>query len=272
VTARRESVTTKSSPLAGRRILLTRPRDQSGELAGLLEELGATVLESPAIKIVPVADMGPLDEALRQIDQYGWIVLTSPNGARILIQRMKAAGRPHAASWPRFAAIGPGTARVLKDAGLPVEVMPARIFQAEGLLEALGSVLRRGDRILLVRAAQARPLLPDGLRALGAEVDVMVAYHTAPGDFERDRVRGWLREGLVDAVTFTSGSTVHHFVDALGTEVLRGPLRPRIVCLGSVTANAARSEGLPVDKTATRATMAALADAVTNAVHEAGAG
>jgi len=196
------------------------------------------------------------------------VVLTSPNGARVFLHRLQILGRPVQDLASRVAAIGPATAQVLREAGVRVDAVPDERFQAEGLLEAMRPRVRSGERILLVRAAEARAVLPEGLRTLGAAVDVVAAYRASPGDLDSATLRRALAAGEIDAVTFTSGSTVRHFIAQVGAEPLRSPTRPRIVCLGSVTAEVARAAGIPVDRVAAAATMEGLVDAVVEALTE----
>jgi uroporphyrinogen-III synthase len=225
--------------------------------------LGAAVVEAPSIQILPVDDPAPLDDAVRRLERYAWLILTSPNGVRVFLERLRAIGlQVEDLRSLRVAAIGPATAEALRDAGIRVDVLPARQFQAEGMLEALRSLLRPGDRVLLLRAAEARPVLPEGLRALGAIVEEVAAYRTVRAAIDASSIHRALQNGEIDAVTFTSGSTVRHFVELVGAEALRGSRRPQVFCLGSVTAEAAAEVGIPVDRVAARATMDDLVAAI----------
>jgi uroporphyrinogen III methyltransferase/synthase len=262
---------THARPLTGRRVLVTRPAHQSATLRRRLRDLGGEVVEAPAIRLVPPEDPGVLDAALSRLTHYTWLVLTSPNGARVLLERFAAAGRAPL-DGIRVAAIGPATAGVLRAARVRVDVMPADRYQAEGLLGALSPLVRAGDRVLVLRAAEARPVLPERLRALGAEVEVVSAYRTLPGDIDVGSMRGALSRGEIDAATFTSGSTVRHFVAAVGADAFQGPRRPRTVCLGAVTAAAAEAAGIPVDRVAERATVGDLVAAVVHELSDGGGG
>lgn len=256
-------MTVSGRPLQGRRILITRPKGQSAALRRHLMALGATVVEAGAIRMLPVDDPAPLDDAVRRLERYAWLILTSPNGVRILLERLRAAGsRVEDLRFPRVAAIGPATAGSLSDAGIRVDVLPAGQFRAEGLLEVLRPLLRPGDLVLLIRAAEARPVLPEGLRALGAIVEEVAAYRTVRGTIDAASIHRALTDGEIDAVTFTSGSTLRHLVELVGAEALRGSRRPQVVCLGPVTADAAAEVGIPVDRVAERATMDDLVAAI----------
>ena len=157
-------------PLAGLTVAVTRARAQASELAARLQSLGATVLETPAIRIVPIDGPAP------ELEGYDLVCVTSPNGARLLFERLAAAGHDaRALAGTRVAAIGPGTAVALREHGIRADIVPER-FVAEGLVEALAGV--PVTRALIARAAEARDLLPDALRARGATVDVLALYET----------------------------------------------------------------------------------------------
>ena len=260
-------MTVSGRPLQGRRILVTRPREQGAALRRQLMSLGATVVEAGAIRMLPVDDPAPLDDAVRRLERYAWLILTSPSGVRVFLERLRAIGR-HVRDLRslRVAAIGPATAGSLREVGVRVDVLPAGQFRAEGLLEALRPLLRPGDLVLLLRAAEARPVLPEGLRALGAIVEEVAAYHTVRAAIDAAAIHRALQNGEIDAITFTSGSTVRHFVDLVGAEALRGSRRPQVFCLGPVTADAAAALGIPVDGVAEQATMDELVAAIVAAL------
>lgn len=248
-----------ASPLRGRRVVVTRARDQAEELAAQLLALGAEVVEAPSIRIEPL-DQGPLRDALARLEEYDWLVVTSRNTVALVWEALRAAGGDaHALSGVRVAAVGPATAEALRELGVAIAVVPER-FVAEGVLEALrgrGDV--RGRRVLFPAAEGARDVLPAGLRELGATVDEIAVYRSVPDDSWRGAVAARLGRGEVDAVTFTSGSTVRHFVDAVGVELAR---RARVVTIGPVTSDAARAAGLDVAAEAHEATIPSLVDAV----------
>lgn len=229
-------------PLHGVTVAVTRARAQASSMAGRLAELGAGVIEAPAIRIDALPGTAP------DLSQYDLICLTSPNGVDALFDRLTAAGldaRAFAAA--RVAVIGPGTAARLGRHGIRADVVPER-FVAEGLIEALSDVPVR--RALVARAEEARDVLPDALRDRGAEVDVLALYRTViePLNGERiEAVRG------ADYLTFTSSSTVTNFLRAAGgPEVWRDGARPRIVSIGPVTSHTLLQNGLPPDVEAER--------------------
>ncbi len=256
----------ESRPLFGRRIVITRARAQAGTLAALLEERGAEVIAFPTIAIVPPADPAALERAVAAAAGYDWILFTSANGVRVFFERFAAAGRDVRELTPvRLAVIGPETAaelgrRLLRPAILPDD------YRAEGLLAALAAEDLRGRRVLLPRAAGARTILPETLAARGAVVDEVIAYRAvAPADTDVAGLRAALAAGAVDALTFTSSSTVRNFVDLIGADdvarlITKG--RPAIACIGPVTAETARELGLHVAMMPASYTVPALAAAL----------
>ncbi|MGQ0669681.1 MAG: uroporphyrinogen-III synthase [Actinomycetota bacterium] len=221
-------------PLEGRVVLVTRPADQAGELVELLEERGATAIEAPAIEIVPVASKA-LEQALRELvaGEFEWLVLTSRAGVDALSASISS-GEGRA----RIAAVGDGTADALRAWGRDPDLVP-RTFTTE----ALGRAMPRGSgRVLLARADIAPAGLEDALRAKGWTPVRVDAYRTRMPRSLPPEARVALREGLVDAVSFTSASTVRGFVRGLG--IVRG--NPKVVCIGPVTSRAAREAGFRV--------------------------
>jgi len=262
-------------PLFGRRIVVTRPRAQAGALADLLEAQGAEVIAFPTIELVPPADPAALDRAVAAAHGYDWLVFTSANGVQAFFDRFAAARLDvRALASVRLAAIGPETAAQLERRLLRVDVL-AGDYRAEGLLEALAVEDLRGRRVLLARAAGARVVLPEGMRARGAAVDEVVAYRAVPpAGADVAGLRAALAAGAIDALTFTSSSTVRNFVELLGageTARLVRNGRPTVACIGPVTAETARELGLRVDVVPVRYTAAALADALAEALRRSAA-
>lgn len=242
------TASTRARPLAGRRIAITRPREQADDLAQRLEALGAHVLMLPAIRIAPIEDSAPLDAAIARLSEYDWLVFTSVNGVRAFGERLAATGH----SWDQrglahVAAIGPATARALERVGVPVALTPDE-YVAEGILEGLGMVA--GQRLLLARADIARRTLADGLRLRGAEVDEVAAYRTIPQPVAPKliaRALGDSDDQRVDAITFTSSSTALGLLQGLAAvgreprEALRGVA---LAAIGPITAATLREHGL----------------------------
>lgn len=239
--------------LSGKRIVVTRPAAQSRALIEQLRALGAEPLVCPAIVIAPLADYAALDAAIAQLGQYDWLILTSANGVRALLDRMAALGADlvplHGL---KIGAIGPATAQLLGQYGLHATFVPSA-YVAEAMLDQIGDVA--GQRVLLPRADIARELLAVGLRERGAQVDEIAAYRTMPGDGAAE-LAAQLQAQAVDAITFTSSSTVRYTLDGLeqiGFErhTAVALLNQLVVgCIGPITADTARAEGLRVDATA----------------------
>ena len=240
-------------PLFGRRVVVTRAREQASELRGRLEQLGAEVVELPAIALEPIG------VSLPALDRYAWLVFTSANGVHAFFdQGLAGAGLDARALAPaRVAAIGPGTADALAGRGVRADLVPPR-FVAESLLEAFPDPERPGARVLIARAESARDVLPEGLAERGYEVDVHAVYRTVPvapdaGHLER------VRAGDVDAITFTSSSTVKNFCAAVGPFAAA---QPAVISIGPVTSETARELGLRVDTEADPHTIDGLVMAV----------
>ncbi len=238
-----ESVTER--PLAGRHIAITRPPEQAPELAALLERAGARVTLLSSIAIAPLDDTAALDEALRRMAAFDWIVLTSVNGVAAVSERLAALGLDWAARGrARIAVIGPATARTLQAQGATPDLIPDE-YVAEGILEGLGAVA--GTRILLLRADIARRSLAEGLRARGAAIEEVAAYHTVERPVEARTLRALLEADRPDAITFTSSSTVRGLLKSLPTG---GPLPHdalagiALACIGPITAGTLREHGL----------------------------
>ncbi|MGD9735935.1 MAG: uroporphyrinogen-III C-methyltransferase [Solirubrobacterales bacterium] len=247
VAARREQLGwLERRPLHGRTVVVTRARAQASSLAGTLRELGAAVVELPAIRIEALVESAEARAAAAAIEEYSLICLTSPNGVRLLFAALAAAGKDaRALAGATVAAIGPGTERELAARGIGADVVPER-FVAEALVAALAGVEVAGRRVLIARAAEAREVLPEALRERGAEVDVVALYETVREQPEEEAVAA--AQGA-DYVTFTSSSTVRNLVEALGD---RFPAAARVVSIGPVTSETARELGLRVDVEAKR--------------------
>jgi uroporphyrinogen III methyltransferase / synthase len=246
----------ENRPLFGRRVVVTRAREQAGELVMRLQAQGAATVEVPAIEIRDPADGGAaLAAAVDHLGDYDWVVLTSPNGARRLLAALRDRGRDaRAFAGARLAAIGPGTAEALAGANLEVDLVPPR-FVAESLLDELPAASATGGRLLLVRAAVARDVLPEGLRGKGWDVDVVEGYRTEQAPLAEEQAAA---VAAADVVTFTSSSTVTNFLRVMGGR----PIAPVVAAIGPITAATARDHGLAVDVEAEVHTIDGLVDAL----------
>jgi uroporphyrinogen III methyltransferase/synthase len=253
------------APLSGRSVIVTRTLAQAHTLAEPLEALGAEVLAFPVLETVDPEDFAPLDAAIANLATYDWVILTSTNGVDRFLKRFRAVkGSRDAILGAKFAAVGSATAEKLAKHGLPPALVPAD-FRAEGLVDAFREMgAAPGCRVLIPRAEDAREILPDELRAMGCEVDVVCAYRTQLAPTNPDVVER-LRAGSVDVVTFTSGAIARGFVSAIegaGLDAETTLAGLVVASIGPVTSDSIREIGLAVDIEATESTMVSLVDAI----------
>ena len=233
-------------PLFGRRIMVTRTREQASHLVSGLAALGAGVIECPTIRLAPPDDWAPVDAALARLGDFDWLVLTSPNGADYFFERLWASGRDaRALAGVKLAAIGPATAEKLEARGLKADLLPER-FVAEGLVEALTKIDLTGKRILLARAKEARDVLPRELTAAGAEVTEVALYQTLAPEGLTAEAEDALSQNQIDLVTFTSSSTVDNLVRLLGPRLDEFKEKIPAAVIGPITAETARRAGFRV--------------------------
>jgi uroporphyrinogen III methyltransferase/synthase len=243
----------ESRPLFGKRVVVTRAREQASDLATRLAAAGASVIEVPAIVVRDPADGGAaLRAAANRVREYAWVVFTSVNAVSRFLSCVNDARDLGGVC---VAAIGSGTAAALQRGGIVVDLVPER-YVAESLLEAFPD---GPGTVLIPRAAVARDVLPDGLRAKGWNVDVVEAYRTERVDASED-VLAAAKDA--DAITFTSSSTVSNFVEIAGAD----HVPPVVVCIGPVTAETARAHGLKVDAVAEEHTIDGLVRALSAAM------
>ena len=252
--------------LAGKRVLVTRAKEQAGSLAALLAERGASPVVFPTILIAPPTDPEPLARAVRDLARYDWVAFTSANAVLHTFAELERQGRGAAAfSGLKVAAVGPATAKSLAEKKVVVDVL-AKEARGEGLAREILSRIAAPVRVLVPRAREGREALPDALRGAGCVVDVVTAYETVRPSAEKvEELRGALAARTIDAVTFTSGSTVEHLFELLGPAAaeLLGALT--IASIGPVTTEAAKARGLRVAATACEATIEELVGALERA-------
>ena len=250
-----------NKPLFGKTIIVTRARAQASVLTNKLEAEGARVVEVPAIKIVPPADFAPLDKAIAEIADYKWLVLTSANGVEYFFNRLNAAGKDaRALANVKIAAIGSATAAALKNYGITADLLPSA-YKAEELAEALEGKITPGDKILLARAKVAREVLPQRLREIGAEVNVVTAYETVADCEDKDELVELLESGEASVVTFTSSSTVTNLLEVLGDK--KGLLnKAALASIGPVTSATLEKNGFKASITAAEYTIDGLMTAI----------
>ncbi len=234
-----------TKPLFGKRVLVTRAREQASALSDLLRENGAEPVEFPVIRIAPLEDYSNLDRSLSKLNEYSWVIFTSANAVRVVDERLEAAGKDaRAFGSARIAAIGPATADALLEIGLRADFIPSQ-FVAESVAGEWPDHEMTGKRVLLPRAKEARDYLPDKLREMGAEVDVVTAYETVLDGAAADRIREELTSGEIDVITFTSSSTVKNFVESIGTETVASIAgKVTVAAIGPITGGTATELGL----------------------------
>jgi len=253
-------------PLAGRTVVVTRAAEQAGPTCAALEALGAEAVRFPVIAFAPPPDPARVERAVADLGSFDAVIFTSANGVARFLDRIFAAGRDgRAFGGALLCAIGSATAEALAERRLVADLVPER-FVAEGLLEALAARFPggvAGQRFLVPRALEARELLPEALREQGAHVEVVPVYETVAGAADAPLLASRLEAGEVDAVTFTSSSTVTRFAERFGEEETRRLLAATLVaCIGPVTSRTARDLGLTVGLEARTHTVAALIGAL----------
>jgi len=236
----------EQKPLFGKGVVITRPEKQADDLAQLLTREGAHPLSFPTIKIVPPPNWRDLDAAIKNLEDYDWLIFTSANGVAFFFERLFAKNKDiRDLKGIKICCIGPATAQQVQSKGIMVDLVPKK-FISEGILESFSGIDLRGKKILIARAAKARDVLPAGLKKSGAKVDVVTAYETVNSGKKKNELETLFKENQVDVITFTSSSTVNNFVKIMGRKFSL-PKDIKIACIGPVTVAAAKKAGLPVD-------------------------
>lgn len=235
----------EKKPLFGRRIVVTRAREQASSFAERLARAGADVIEFPTIETVPPQSWASLDKELARLDIYNWVIFTSANGVKYFVDRLKEIGSDiRALKGIKIQAIGPKTAEAVESMGVRVDSVPSE-YRAEAVVISLGADGVAGKNILIPRAKVARDVLPGELRKMGANVVIADAYETIKPDAKRDEMKKLFEEGRVDVVTFTSSSTVSNFVEMFGKEeTLKLMNGVKVASIGPITSDTARKFGL----------------------------
>jgi uroporphyrinogen III methyltransferase / synthase len=241
----------ENRPLFGRRIVVSRAREQASAFAEKLEALGAETIEFPVIKIAPPDDYLSLDRCLKMLESYRWVIFTSENGVKSFFSRLaENGGDIRDLKGASICAIGPKTKEALELKGLMVDYVPSE-YRAEAVVELLKERVAPGDKVLLPRADLARPVLPEELEKLGAIVDNVTAYNTVRGDGDVQLLRSLLQTGEIDMITFTSSSTVRNLVEMLTEDGEHAPASPSslfnnvlFASIGPITSKTARDLGL----------------------------
>jgi uroporphyrinogen III methyltransferase/synthase len=261
VSLRKELAWFDKKPLFGRRIVITRARAQASGLVSQLTKLGAQCLEIPTIKIIPAEDTAPLKKAIDNLNHYDWLVLTSVNGVKFFFDTLFDMGKDvRALGHLKFACIGPVTKERLADYGIISDILP-ETYRAESVVDAFSHMEMQGKKVLLPRAKVARTILPEELIKMGASVDEVTAYETILCDDGKETLISLLTDQEIDAVTFTSSSTVSNFMSLLESQdaakLLKGVT---IASIGPITSDTARALGIKPNLEANPYTIPGLVD------------
>jgi uroporphyrinogen III methyltransferase/synthase len=253
----------ENRPLLGKRIVVTRARAQASDLIRQLSELGAECFEYPTIRIQPPEDWSPLDRTIEAIAGYDWLIFTSVNGVKYFFERLFALGKDvRALGHIKTAAIGPATADRLLAFGIKSDIVPDS-YRAESVAAAFGGLDVNGNRILLPRAREARPVLPAELTQMGAQVDEVNAYRTEAVTDNAEQLINKLETDAIDIITFTSSSTVTNFKALLPESRFKSLMAGvTIASIGPITTDTAGKLGFDVDITAETYTIPGLCDAI----------
>ena len=253
----------ENRPLMGRRIVVTRAREQASELVQRLFDLGAECLECPTIEVAPPDDFKPLDTAIENLSTYEWLIFTSVNGVSFFFDRLFAKNKDvRALRNVSTAVIGPATAKRLFDFGLQSDIVP-ETYRAESIIKAFAGKDLNGKKILLPRAKEARPILPVELARMGAVVDEVTAYRTRSVQGNTDLLLKRLKEKTIDLITFTSSSTAKNFHALVPAEDLKSLMQEvTVACIGPITADTARDLGFDIHIIAESFTIPGLCEAI----------
>ena len=253
----------ENKPLMGKRIVVTRAREQASDLLQMLNAAGADCLECPTIQIAPPESWEPLDRAIQRLSDYHWLIFTSVNGVSFFFKRLFELGQDvRALHHIRTACIGPATKQRLKDFGLTCDILPES-YRAESVVEAFTQQKIRGKNILLPRAREARSILPEALSRMGAKVDEITVYVTRIAQDNTAALLDQLADQQIDCVTFTSSSTVRNFKRLIPEVTFKKLLAPvTVACIGPITAETAKELGFDVHLVADTYTIPGLVDAL----------
>ncbi len=256
----------EQKPLFGKTIVVTRARQQASDLVKQLTDLGAECIECPTIKIVPPEHNDPMIDAIQRISDYDWLVFTSVNGVLSFFDRLFEMGKDvRILGHLRLCTIGPVTARQLMTYGLKTDILP-ETYRAESVVEAFEKETIKGKRVLLPRAKEARSVLPDALREMGATVDEVTAYQTIAVSGHDSDVMHRIQQAEIDMVTFTSSSTVTNFCDIFSKVIRTDDFQQHvaIASIGPITSETARKNGLNISVEAEAFTIPGLVQAVSD--------
>lgn len=257
-----------NKPLFGKKVVVTRARAQASQLVSRLEELGADVLEAPAIRTQALPLTGEMKEQLANIGEYDEIIFTSAQGVEYFFKALHETERDARSLWhSQICAIGTATAKALKEHGLLADIIPAD-YQAESVVTAVVPELTSSSKVLLIQPKKARNVIPEGLAEHGIRTDVLRLYETVQAQQGTEALREALLNDEVDYITFTSSSTVTNTLALLGEDGVALVKRAKVVCIGPITAATCEEEGIKPDLIATEFTIPAMVDTVLNDVQK----
>ena len=248
-------------PLFGKKIIVTRAREQASSLVEILEEEGAHVIEFPVIAITEPEDYSELDNAIKNIKKYNWIIFTSVNGVKFFLKRLRHHKKDvRILEGINICAIGPKTAKIFENFGIVPDFIPKK-YQAEYIIEGMLKLGIKGKKFLLPRAKVARKILPQKIKEQGGEIDVVTVYETKMPDTNKSEVIELLKNKKIDYITFTSSSTVKNFVEMIEKklDLLKNV---KLVSIGPITSNTLRDYGLSPSIEAKKFTIEGIKEAI----------
>jgi len=252
----------EKQPLLGKKVLVTRTREQASVLVRLLERRGAGCIECPTIEVRQVADTSTTDRAIDGLASFDWVIFTSPNAVKFFFLRLDQLGKDvRAMGNAKIATVGSSTAKELERHHIRVDAVPDD-FRAEGLIELFAKQDLKGAKVLIPRAVKAREILPEELSRMGAQVTVAPVYETVPPEVAPQTLE-LLEEEKIDVITFTSSSTVSNFFKTVPDKLVKKVTsRAKIACIGPVTAKTAEKRGLLVHIVPEKSTIPSLVEAI----------
>lgn len=244
-----------------KKVLVTRAQSQAVDFAKILEEKEFEAVTLPVIEFAPPKDKTPLLEASQKLETYDWLILTSVNTVKYFIQALESTGKSTSEiNDIKVCAVGPHTAEAARLGGIKTALIP-KVYEAEGIIETLKSLGMEGRNVLFPRAEEGRDILPEGLRIIGAKVDLVPVYRTVKPEGLEEKLLSVIKRGI-DVITFTSGSTVKNFLEILGDKNRDLIKDMKIACLSHVTSNVAEKYGVKTDILAKENTTLSLAEAI----------
>ena len=258
----------ENRPLLGKRIVITRAREQASDMVARLTDIGAECIEAPTIQVIPPDDCEPLDTAIDHLSVYDWLIFTSVNGVNAFFDRLFTKGMDvRSLHHLQTAVIGPATSKRLFDFGIKSDIIPES-YRAESVVEAFANMDIKDKKMLLPRAAQARPILPVELSRMGAVVNEVIAYRTKAVYDNADFLLTQLNERKIDIITFTSSSTVKNFHALIPQKDFKRLMKHVVIAsIGPITADTARNLGFDVHIVAESFTIPGLCSAILKHYH-----